>query len=172
MLLHEQHADLALLGGPANGVQQSADDHRSQPEGELVGDECLGPAGERTGQGEHLLLAAGEQSGLPAEQRCQLVEQIGGLVDGRAAEAKVLGNGEVHDHRSLLRHEGEALARPLVQRSRRGTPVDPELAGERGRDPTSVSRVVDFPAPLGPSRTAISPDLTSRSRSWTTAIDP
>jgi hypothetical protein len=54
VLLDEQHAD-TLIGGAAHGREQPIDDERSQPEGQLVGEEQARLPSQRPAQGEHLL---------------------------------------------------------------------------------------------------------------------
>ena len=62
VLLDEQHGAVALLRELPDDRQQPLDDHRREPEAELVEEQELRLPGERPGDGEHLLLASREQA--------------------------------------------------------------------------------------------------------------
>ena len=114
--------------------QQTFDDHRREPERELVEEEQARPAGEAARHREHLLLAARQEPDAPSAQLCELGEVLVRRVLVRAlaavAEPEVLGDrqaveepaalGNVHDPepcslrrrdaRQVLTGEGDASA--------------------------------------------------------------
>ena len=57
MLLHDQRASPVLVSRGPHGAEQPIDDHRRQAEGQLVGEQERRLATERSGEGQHLLLA-------------------------------------------------------------------------------------------------------------------
>ncbi len=68
VLLDEHDAAAALVGVLTHDGEQALHDHRRQAEAELVEEEELGMPGERPPDGQHLLLAAGEQAAAPVAQ--------------------------------------------------------------------------------------------------------
>ena len=100
---------------------------------------------------EHLLLAAGQQAGAPAQQPLELGEERDRVRDRAAAEPEVRAGREHRDHRALLGHEREPFARAPVERRapRRDDPARPphltaerrELAGE-GQQRRGLPRTV------------------------------
>ena len=80
-----------------------------------------GLGAERAGDGEHLLLAAGEGAGDLGQALAQAREEGEGAVAGGGAVAaghqadlEVLGDGELGEEPAALRDPGDAVARDLV----------------------------------------------------------
>ena len=103
-LLDDDHRR-ALRGQLADDVDQVGDDGRGQAEGELVDDEEPGPAQHGLGDGEHLLLAAGQRRRLLVEESFEAGEQLedplAGAVEvlavvvlGPPGDPEVVGDGQ------------------------------------------------------------------------------
>jgi hypothetical protein len=97
VLLDEQDAGAGVGGVGAHDREHALDDHRRKAEAELVDEEQSWSARERAREGEHLLLAAGEQPGAAVTQFAQRREVAVGVVGVQAlaamSEAKVLADG-------------------------------------------------------------------------------
>jgi hypothetical protein len=106
VLLDEQHGGARRIGRGADHGQQPLDDDRRQAEAELVEQQQLGAAQESTGDGQHLLLASGQQAGPAASQVAQGGKVLeGGLVIvGVPVETKVLGHREPEEDAAVLGH--------------------------------------------------------------------
>ena len=97
--------------------QQPLHDQRRQAEAHLVDDEQAGLRRESPRHGEHLLLAAGEETGLALRERGELGEELEHLPHrsptSAAPDAEVLEHGQVEEQRPVLGHEGDAAGVPL-----------------------------------------------------------
>ena len=69
VLFDEQNADPRLVGDVAHDRQQPLDDDRRQSEAHLIDHQHLRRGDDGPGHRKHLLLAAGQQAGLPIHQR-------------------------------------------------------------------------------------------------------
>ena len=95
----------------------------ARPEAHLVHQQEPGLSHQGPGQGQHLLLATGEQAGLPIEQGLQLREQAQHPLLGQSlpaptadAEAQVLTGGQVEEERPVLGDVADAPPSDLVGR--------------------------------------------------------
>ncbi len=126
MLLDEEDPHAAVRG-VADGAQQPRDDQRRQPERELVGQQQARAATQRPGQGQHLLLTAGQQPHPGLAERLKLREQLECERRVAPADPQVLIDVQAHEHRPFLGDKTEARACAAVQRSLRHLPADPDL---------------------------------------------
>ena len=121
VLLDEEHAASGLLGVLADPRQQALDDHRSEAEAELVEEQQPGLAGERAGDGEHLLLPARQQPGAPRpdvrERREVPVRDLGVEALSPVAEPEVLGHGQAEEEPATFRHVGDPEAGAAARRT-------------------------------------------------------
>ena len=163
MLLDQHDAAAALLRVVAHDREQPLDDHRRQAEAELVEQQQLRPPGERPPDGEHLLLAAGEQAAAPVAQLGQRREVAVGGVGvqplAAVAEAEVLGHGEPEEQAAVSRdvRDAEPCPRARLDRGSGRRPRSgccPAIGWTR---PETARSVVVFPAPLAPSSATTSP---------------
>ncbi len=81
---------MPVVGRGPDGPQEPVDDERGEAERQLVDEQQPRRPGQAAGEGEHLLLAAGEQADAAVEVRLQLREQLDGAVDVAAADPQVL----------------------------------------------------------------------------------
>ena len=117
VLLDQQHR---TAFGPehGHGVEDLVDDDRGEAHRELVGHDQRRVGDERPGQGQHLLLAAGQGPGRLVEAPPEDGEQPGGPVDGRRQRAVVGLDEEVLPHRQApedpppFRNEADAPPGP------------------------------------------------------------
>jgi hypothetical protein len=106
-----------------------------------------------------LHLAAGELLGTPAGDRLD-PDQLERLVDverrrvQRGDHREQLAHREIADQRAGLEHHADRAA---GDRLRRRAPNTDTVPASGSLDPRSMSIVVDFPAPFGPSSATISP---------------
>ena len=140
VLLDQQDGTLLFLGEAADDGQQRLDDHRGEPEAELVEQHQPRRARERPCDREHLLLAAREQPGAPALQLSQLREVLvpGGFVEllPARADAEVLGHGQPEEEAAALRHMRDAESRAAARRCAREVgAVEHDAAGHRLDEP-------------------------------------
>ena len=120
VLFDDEHARTEGVGGRAQHRQQPLDHDRRQAEAHLVDDQHARLRDQRATDGEHLLLATGQQPGLAAEALAQLGQQVEHLVvagDVTAArDAQVLVGGQVVEQRAIFGHQREAAAGDPVGR--------------------------------------------------------
>jgi hypothetical protein len=108
VLFDEQHRAVVLDGELADDRQQSLDDHRGQPEAELVEQQQLRVPRQRATEGQHLLLAARQQASAPlpeALQRGKVLERdvrVQPLAPVRQLE--VLGDCQPEEDAPAIRH--------------------------------------------------------------------
>ena len=76
VLLDEEHGGAGFVGDRPHGRQESLHRDRRESEAQLVDEQQARVACQRAGDGEHLLLAAREQTGRRAEPRLQLGEEV------------------------------------------------------------------------------------------------
>src|SRR5262245_58991846 len=123
MLLDQQDAAAARLRVLAHDREQALDDHRGQPERELVEQQQARLAGERAADGEHLLLAAREQPHPSSAQLLELGEvRVRRLLVGSfaaEAEPEVLGHGQSVEDAAALGHVDDPEPRALGRRDAR-----------------------------------------------------
>ena len=175
VLLDEDDAAAALLRVLADDRQQALDDHRRQAEAQLVEQQKPGVAGERPPDGEHLLLAAGEQAAAAVAKLGQRGEVPVGDVRveplAAIAEAEVLGDGEPEEQAAVLRDVCDAELARARSAVRAADPAprsgSRRPSGARGRRRRGASS--SCPRRSRPSSATISPGATSRSRSRITA---
>src|SRR5262249_9763661 len=100
VLLGKQDGEAVALE-PADLILEMVDHEGSQALGRLVEEEQVRIAHEGARDGEHLLLASGEEAALPVDQLAQLGEEIEYAVEGPrgAAVAAPGGHVEVFPHR-------------------------------------------------------------------------
>jgi hypothetical protein len=114
VLLDEQDARSRSQRVRAHDRQQALDDHRREAEAELVEQQQARLAHEGAPDGEHLLLAPGEQADAPRAQRRQgrevLVGALGVQALAAVAEAEVLGDGEAEEQPAALGDVRDPLA--------------------------------------------------------------
>ena len=135
VLLDEQHGAAALLRELPHDRQQPLDDHGRQPEAQLVEQQQLRAARERPRDGEHLLLAAGQQARAPALQVAEVREVLvrDRLVEvlARWPEAEVLRDRQAEEEPAPLGHvrdpepargRSASCARGRARRARCGPP--------------------------------------------------
>ncbi len=127
---HQQHGQVVLLGELADDVQDLADEFRVEGRGGLVEQHDLGAHGQRPGDADALLLAAGElcrelvRLVLEPDQRQQLLRPLARLLL-RQLEHGGWRLGDVAHHRhvreqvELLKHHAEQRA-PVAQVLLRG----------------------------------------------------
>ena len=120
-LLHQHHGH-AIARHPLHNRQQLADDHRCQPERQLVDQQNLRPHDEAHGEGQHLLLAAGQVCRRGVESFAEDRECLEGLGDrcldaGRVAPVGPSGQFEVLLHGQRTEH---ALAAGHLHDAERG----------------------------------------------------
>ena len=121
--------------------QQPLDDHRGQAEAELVEEQERRAPRERPPDGEHLLLAAGEEAAAPVAklgQRGEVpVRHIGVEALAAVAEAEVLGDGEPEEEAAVLRDVRDAELRARARLTRAADPApgsgSRRPSGGRGR---------------------------------------
>ena len=128
-------------------LEQLLDDHRRQPERQLVDHQQLRAGDEGLAEREHLLLAARQVAGLlvpPLAQDREVLEHLlGGLLhvlrvlaEQPAGQVEVLLDGERREHALAAGHQHDAGAPP--SRWRRAGDVD-AVEGDRAR-PTGDDR--------------------------------
>jgi hypothetical protein len=122
VLLREQDREPVGLE-PRDLLLQVLHDQWGQALRRLVQQEELGVAHEGAGDGEHLLLAPGEEAALASHQLAQLGEQLADPVDRPASVAaaprrhvQVLPHRELREDSPVLRDEPDPGARDLVGR--------------------------------------------------------
>ena len=81
---------MPVVGRGADGPQEPVDDERREAERQLVDEQQPRRPGQAAGQGEHLLLAAGQQADPAVEVLLQLREQLDGAIEVAAADPEVL----------------------------------------------------------------------------------
>ena len=124
ILLDEQHADPLALELP-DGAHDGFHHERRQALRRLVQEEQLRPREEGADDGEHLLLAPGEQPSLAIQHLAELRKALEHALQGPArarpaSDLQVLPRGEVGEDAARLGHEGDAELRDPV----RGHPAD------------------------------------------------
>jgi hypothetical protein len=116
VLFHEQYAGPAAGRGRPYRRQQPVHDNRGQAEAHLVEHQQLRLAAERPRDGQHLLLAAGQQPGLASAQLAQRREVVErGVHLGLAVQAvqpEVLGHCQAEEDPAVVRDVREAKPRP------------------------------------------------------------
>jgi 3-oxoacyl-[acyl-carrier protein] reductase len=140
VLLDQQHRAAALLRVAPDDRQQALDDDGREPEAELVQQQQARAAGERAGDGQHLLLAAGQQPDRPRLQRLQGREVLERLrrVERLAAVAQpeVLGDGQAEEQTAALGDVRDPAPRAALGRHpRRVLAVEQDPALERVHEP-------------------------------------
>ena len=124
VLLDEEHGDVERLHA-LHHVEDLGDEDRGEAHRRLVEQEARGAAHQRAGDGEHLLLAAGEAAGDEVALLLQdrehgegvrhvLLHPVVGVEEG--AEAQVLLDRQVGEDLPALGRLGEAVADALVGR--------------------------------------------------------
>ena len=139
VLLGEQDGQTLALE-PRDLLAEVVHDEGGEPLRRLVEQQQLGVAHQRAGDGEHLLLAAGEVAALTGRQLPQLREEV---IDpfhrparcGHAAagHVEVLPHGEVGEDAPVLRDEADAGARHPVRRPAGDVAALPHDAAGVGR---------------------------------------
>src|SRR4051812_16791230 len=118
----------ALLSNLRDGVEDGAHDERRKPERGLVEQQHLRPAHQRTGEREHLLLAAGKGARslpTPLGQRGEEVEPPGEVVPyvpvaaGMGADEQVVLDGELGEDAAAFGHERDPSVDEPVRRQPR-----------------------------------------------------
>src|SRR5262245_36792076 len=115
VLLGEQYGQTVALE-PADLLLEMVDHEGSQAFGGLVEQEQVRIAHEGAGDGEHLLLASGEEAALAVDQLAQLGEEIehaierprGAAVTAARRHVEVFPHGEIGKDAAVLRHEADA----------------------------------------------------------------
>ena len=171
---HQGHAGLAV-----DVAQQLEDGVRAagiERGGRLVAEDHLGLAGERAGDGNALLLPAGELAGIALRllRKTNAVEQLEstGAVclrhlagGGEEREADVVQHGLLRQQAKVLedhRHATAIRAKLLARKRGDVTAIDLDDA-RRGRSSRLMVRTsVDLPAPLIPMMPKTSPSAISR----------
>ncbi len=113
----------------------------ARPEAHLVHEQESGLGHQCPGQGQHLLLPAGEQPGLAVEQRLQFREQSEHPLQRQPLtaasphpEAQVLAGGQLEEERAVLGDVAHTPAGDLVGRpGRRRSPEDLDGPGDHGQ---------------------------------------
>ena len=145
-LLDEDDRRTALADLLDHG-EQLLDDHRREPERQLVDHQQARLREERLGEGEHLLLATGEVAGVVVPALAQDREQVEHLVGrstqvGRVAleqparDAQVVLDGQTREHALAAWHLDDTLCRNLLRRRvGRVAAVEDDRPTRRGREP-------------------------------------
>jgi hypothetical protein len=118
-VLLDQEEACPLVGDAAEELEDLVDDLGSEAHGDLVEEHDLGVGDVGAGQGQHLLLAAGQGSGRLAEPFAETGEGFHGL--GQAVlpaaaglEGEVLSHRQRGEHAAALRDVAHAPAGQLV----------------------------------------------------------
>ena len=125
ILLHEQDRFARLLQR-LERLDHVAHDHRREALRRLVDEEQAARLRDRAGDGEHLLLAAGQMAGRQAPEPLQGRKQREDPVEPRAVdrarpggEHHVLADGQVAEDGHGFRHVGDAAPRDVGRRAAR-----------------------------------------------------
>ncbi len=182
VLLDEEDAHAFARVDLAEDPVELLHDERSETEGRLVQEHEARLRHQRTGHREHLLLAAGERSGLlaptlgePGEIPIDCARRTPRARSGRDGRLRGAGSPRSSGWRTCRGLRARAR-RPGAQSPR--WPGDRRAARRRRRCPcarpsrrSARSRVV-LPAPLAPRTTVTPPPPTSTSTSWRTSPRP
>ena len=157
VLLDHEHGQPLLLVQPPDDAEQLGDDERREPERGLVEEEQPRREHQRAGEGEHLLLAAGERARLLREPLAEKREpgedalEVGG--DGAVAprvraEAEVLLDAQLDERAASLGDVRDLLPRRRLRRAPDRRPVEEDLAAaaDRAGDGAEGGRL---PGPVG-----------------------
>ena len=112
VLLHQQDPGPVAGRELPHHREQPVHDHRGQAQAHLVEHEQPRPAAEHPREGEHLLLAAGQQARLAAAQRAQRREVTDRRVQLGAVQPEVLGDGQAEEDAAVGRDVGHAQPGP------------------------------------------------------------
>jgi hypothetical protein len=142
VLLGQQHGN-AHVAQLAQQLADALDDDRRQAFAGLVQQQPGRVAHERARDGEHLLLAAGQEAALPVRQLPELREELVDALDRPAAGAaaarrdvEVLPYRQLGEDAAVLRHEADAGVRDLVRRAAADAAALPlDAPGRSGREP-------------------------------------
>ena len=159
VLLHDDDGHVAAEEAGEDFVERF-DDQRRQAQGRLVEEQQLGLAHEGPPHGDHLLLAAGEGSGLlaspllqPGQQVVDLVQPLGQAVPGgtvrQRPDPEVVLDGQRREHVSAFRHQSDPPLHPPVGRLVvDALPVPEDLALRRPHDPGQELEDGRLPRPV------------------------
>ena len=144
--------------------------------GQLVEDDQARAADEGEGDGQALLLAAGQLpvAGVALFRQAEAGDErlgVGGLRVETGVQADRLGDGDLVGQLALLQLRADQAP------GRGAVPVrvdaeDPDLPPSGWRSPSAHSTVVVLPAPFGPRMPKISPSVTRRLRPSTATFWP